>query len=122
MASPRATRPVPDVLERAFAPLHKRAFGLAVGLTAGFGVWCVTAFHVIMQPEGGPPIGLLAQYFYGYNITWGGAFIGLWWGFVAGFAAGWFVAFLRNLSLATWIFKARTTAELSQTSDFLDHI
>jgi hypothetical protein len=114
--------PLPDVVERAFAPLHKRALGTAVGLTAALAVFLVTAFHILVAGERGVPIGLLAQYFYGYNITWPGALIGMWWGFVAGFAAGWFVAFLRNLALATWVFRVRTRAELNQTSDFLDHI
>jgi hypothetical protein len=35
---------------------------------------------------------------------------------------GWFVAFCRNLAIATSIFITRTRAELSQTRDFLDHI
>jgi hypothetical protein len=111
-----------NILETAFAPLHKRALGVATGLTAGLALFAITAFHVVTRPTGGPPIHLLSQYFYGYEVSWQGALIGLWWGFVVGFVTGWFVAFVRNVALATWIFLVRTKAELAQTRDFLDHI
>jgi len=114
--------PVPDILERAFAPLHKLALGVAVGVTAGLVVLVVTVFHVVAQPVGGPPLYLLVNYFYGYSVTWTGALVGFWWGMVAGFSAGWFTAFLRNLALAIWIFVVRTKAELARNSDLLDHI
>jgi hypothetical protein len=118
----RAADPLTRILASAFAPVHKRALGMATGLTAGIGLFVVTAFHVVVRPPNAPPIGLLAQYFYGYEVSWQGALIGLWWGFVVGFVTGWFVAFVRNLTLATWIFIVRTKAELAQTRDFLDHI
>ena len=113
---------MPDVLQRVFAPLHKMALGLAVGVTAGLCVFVLTAFHVIVAPPDALNIWLLSHYFYGYDVTWRGAFIGFWWAFVSGFAAAWFLAFMRNLALAIWVFVVRTKAELSQTSDFLDHI
>lgn len=106
----------------AFAPLHKRAFGMAVGLTAGLAVLSLTAFHLIVRPAEAIDIGLLRQFFQGYSVSWPGALIGFAWGFFAGFVAGWFTAFSRNLFLATWIFIGRTKAELSATRDFLDHI
>ena len=114
--------PLTDVLAQAFAPIHKRALGIATGLTVGLVVFVVTAFHVMTRPATAPPIDLLAQYFHGYEVSWPGAFIGLWWGAVVGFITGWFVAFVRNLALATWIFVVRTKAELAQKRDFLDHI
>jgi hypothetical protein len=113
---------VTRVLVRAFAPLHKRALGMAVGLTAGALVFLLTAFHIVVDPVDGPNIWLLGQYFRGYRVTWPGALVGFWWAFVAGFAAGWFFAFVRNLVVATWIFAVRTKASLAQTQDFLDHI
>lgn len=113
---------MPDALQRAFAPLHKMALGLAVGLTAGLAVFVLTAFHVIAAPPVAPNIGLLSQYFYGYSVSWQGAFIGFWWALVSGFAAAWFLAFLRNVALAIWVFAIKTRVELNETSDFLDHI
>ncbi|HEX7779305.1 MAG TPA: hypothetical protein VF424_08715 [Vicinamibacterales bacterium] len=121
MTVPTDPDSVNRVLAQAFAPMHKRALGVAVGLTAGLLVFAVTVFHVIASP-GDAPLHLLSQYFYGYSETWRGAFIGAWWGFVAGFAAGWFLAFVRNFSLAVWMFIVRAKASLAQGSDFLDHI
>jgi hypothetical protein len=121
MAVPTDTNSVDRALAQAFAPMHKRALGVALGLTVALAIFAVTAFHIIAQPSD-IPIDLLAQYFYGYDTTWRGAFIGMWWGFVAGFAAGWFLAFVRNFAVATWVFIVRAKASLAQSSDFLDHI
>jgi len=106
----------------AFAPVHKMALGVAVGTVTGAVIFAITIFHVIVRPANAIDIGLLAQYFYGYEISWQGAFVGLFWGFVSGFVTGWFVAFVRNFVVAVRIFTVRTKAELLQTKDFLDHI
>jgi hypothetical protein len=119
---PRPGPPVEVVLARAFAPMHKRVLGTAVGLTAAIVIFGLTAFHVIVRPPGALSIELLSQYFYGYDVSWRGAFIGAWWGFVAGFVAGWFAAFLRNFAMAVWLVVVRAKAHLSETRDFLDHI
>ena len=110
------------VLARAFAPMHKRVLGLAAGITAGVTVWLLTAFHVVAQPKDALSIELLAQVFYGYDVTWRGAFVGAWWAFVAAFVAGWFAAFLHNLTLAIWLTVVRVKANLRETRDFLDQI
>ena len=104
-----------------FAPVDKRAFGVAIGTVTGLGIFAVTAIDLV---RGIPWRGLrlLAQYFAGYDLTWDGALIGLLWGFAVGFCAGWFVAFTRNLALAIMLFILRTRAELDTTRDFLDHI
>ena len=114
--------PVERTLRRAFAPIHKRALGVASGIVAALATFAVTAFHVIAAPSDAPNLGLLAQYFYGYDVTWRGALIGAWWSFIAAFVAGWFDAFVRNLVIATWLFILRTKADLAGTTDFLDHI
>lgn len=105
----------------AFAPLHKRAFGIAIGVVAGLAIFLITAYQVILPTEAGSTA-LLGQYFQGYSISWKGAFIGLLWGFGVGFVMGWFVAFVRNLVIATSVFITRTREELRATRDFLDHI
>jgi len=104
-----------------FAPVDKRAFGVAIGTVTGLGIFALTAINLL---RGTPWRGLrlLAQYFVGYDLTWEGALIGLFWGFAVGFCAGWFVAFTRNLALAISLFILRTRAELDTTRDFLDHI
>lgn len=113
---------MPEELVLAFAPLDKRALGIAVGLTLGTGVFALTAFHIIASPSKAMDISLLAQYFYGYTVSWKGALLGSVWGFFSGFVAGWFTAFCRNMLFAMFIFIGRTKAELTATRDFLDHI
>ncbi len=113
---------VPADLALAFAPLHKRAFGTAVGAATGLVFFGITALHLILRPETHVPLWLLAEYFYGYTVSWQGAFVGLFWGFFVGFVAGWFLAFCRNLAITVSIFITRSRAELAATRDFLDHI
>lgn len=114
--------PTDDQLSLAFAPVHKRALGVAVGLVSGLFLFALTAFHLILPKPDQANLNLLAEYFYGYDVSWRGAGIGLCWGFLTGFVTGWFVAFARNFAVAARFFLLRTKAELSQTRDFLDHI
>jgi hypothetical protein len=109
-------------LALAFAPLHKRAFGVALGVALGLLLFLLTALVVLRGGEAPFPIGYLGQYLYGYTVSWRGAFVALGWGFVVGFVGGWFFAFVRNLTVAISLFAIRTRAQLSATRDFLDHI
>ncbi len=114
---------LPPRLLLAFAPLHKRALGLAFGTACALLVFGVTVVHLLfVRPRDALNLYLLGQYFYGYTVSWTGAFIGAWWGFFTGFVAGWFLAFARNFALALSLFITRTRAELQQSRDFLDHI
>jgi hypothetical protein len=82
----------------------------------------LTVAGLLLDPQGQVNLALLAQYFAGYAVTWTGAFVGAAWGFFVGFVVGWFTAFVRNLTVALWIFAVRARAELRATRDFLDHI
>jgi hypothetical protein len=113
---------VPPLLALAFAPVHKRAFGMAAGAANAMLAFGVTAIYLLRRPDPGFNLGLLGEFFYGYTVSWRGAFVGAAWSFVAGFAAGWFFAFCRNLVLATYLFVTRERQVLAQTRDFLDHI
>jgi hypothetical protein len=121
MTQPLPT-PLPPDLELAFEPLHKRAFGIAVGVASGLIFFLITAVVLVRRPDPAPAIHVLDQYFYGYTVSWGGAFLALAWGFVVGFVAGWFTAFTRNLVIAASLWLTRTRAELDATRDFMDHI
>ncbi len=114
------TLPTEAVL--AFAPLHKRAFGVAVGFASGLILFLITVISVLRGPHPGFSLGLLRIYFAGYTVSWTGAVIGFGWGFLVGFVAAWFLAFCRNVILALSIFVIRARSELSATRDFLDHI
>jgi hypothetical protein len=111
----------PPSFEPLFARAHKRALGVAVGLTAGLGVFLLTAVHVAFGPMG-TRLDLLNQYFYGYTVSWSGAFIGLAWGFATGFIAGWLLGFVHNFTVSLWMFLVRTRNDLKRTRNFLDHI
>jgi hypothetical protein len=114
--------PVISAMLYAFAPLHKRAFGVAVG-TAGAAFMVLLTLAGLLLPGAREfPLWLLSQYFQGYSVTVPGVFVGALWGFVVAFIAGWFVAFCRNLALAISAFLIRTRAELDSTREFLDHI
>src|SRR5262245_16622527 len=92
----------------ATAPMHKRAFGIALGTVSGAFLFLLTVFHIIVNPAKALDIGLLSQYFYGYELTWRGAFVALAWGLATGFVAGWFIAFVRNLVVAITMFALKT--------------
>lgn len=111
---------MPPALVLAFAPLDKRAFGVAIGVAAGLMFFLMTVVVLLRGTD--PGLYLLNEYFYGYAVSWTGAIVGIFWGFLVGFVAGWFIAFCRNLALAISIFISRTRGELHATADFLDHI
>jgi hypothetical protein len=109
-------------LRFAFAPIHKRALGLALGTVVGLSISLLTLLDLLMDKEGVVPLSLLAQYFAGYDESVRGVVIGGFWGFVVGAVAGWFLAFARNVFLGLWLLVVRSRNELARTRDFLDHI
>jgi hypothetical protein len=115
-------REAEEQLLLAFAPLYKRAFGIAMGMAGALVMFALTLSVLLRSPASHFPLNLLDEYFYGYSVSWRGLVIGTAWGFGVGFVIGWFIAFCRNLALAISIFTIRARAELTETRDFLDHI
>lgn len=115
-----ATLP-PEVIS-AFEPLHKRALGMAIGTATGLVFFLATAVVLLRPGVEAPDLRILDEYFYGYTVSWAGAFIALAWGFFAGFVMGWFAAFCRNSIIAVSLWLGRNRSELEATRDFLDHI
>lgn len=120
--SPSASGQLPRELLLGFAPLHKAAFGVAVGVAGALLVFAATALTILRGTEHLIHLGLLATYFRGYSTSWGGALIGAAWGGLVGFIFGWFTAFVRNLVMAVSLFLIWTRADLERTREFLDHI
>ncbi len=120
-SAPHPDGQLPSELLLAFAPLHKAAFGAAVGAACGLLVFGFTALTLLRHVTG-VNLELLSVYFRGYSLSWTGALIGGAWGGFVGFVFGWFTAFCRNLVLAVSLFVIRTRAELARTRDFLDHV
>jgi hypothetical protein len=119
-------RPTPPHVEaqivRAFAPLDKRALGVAMGVAGALVVAAVTMMSMLMDPAQRFPLALLAQYFAGYSVSVPGVFIGAAWAFATGFCWGWFIAFARNLMLSLWLLSVRVRADMATSRDVLDHL
>jgi len=113
--------PVPDPLLRAFAPMHRTAMGVAWGVVGG-GLLALASLVLVLRGKDIVDLGLLAQFFAGYSVSWSGVFIGLLWGFGVGFALGYGFAFARNAAVWIWLTVIRSRAEMDQYSDFLDHL
>jgi hypothetical protein len=109
-------------LQLAFAPVHKRAFGVATGAAGATFMVLLTAVAMVSPRAKEFPLMLLRQFFSGYSVSLKGLLIGAAWGFAVAFIAGWFAAFCRNLALAISAFMIQARAELTETRDFLDHI
>jgi hypothetical protein len=115
-------RSVESALDLAFAPLHKRCLGVAVGVALAVLVALASVVHLVRSPGEPYPLVLLEQYFLGYTVSWTGAAVGAFWAFWLGFVLGWSFAFLRNLVLAVTAFFFRARAEMAENRGFLDHI
>ena len=74
--------------------LSKKAFALASGILWAICIFLATIY--VMLKGGGHTIVLLQQFFWGYNISWGGAFLGLIYGFIYGFVYGWLFVLFYN--------------------------
>jgi hypothetical protein len=122
MSSDAHDDPAAEMLLRsAFAWLDRVALGLAIGVWCGLAFFLATALLIVKGAAPiGPHLGLLAQYFPGYTVTWTGSLLGLAYGFVAGFAFGWAVAFLRNVLLSVYLHVVKFRARLSSMDSFLD--
>ena len=75
--------------------LRVRALGIAVGVVWGLYVLLDTIW-LIWRGGAGTAFQSLKSLYPGYDLTYGGAFVGLIWGFVDGFVAGVLVAWLYN--------------------------
>jgi protoporphyrinogen oxidase len=93
-------RPTLDhLLRTAFARYDPLALAVAVSVVAGVGLFIATAMVILTQDPGEavPPISLLGYYFFGYTVSWPGAFLGLVEAAAGGFAFGGVVAAAINL-------------------------
>lgn len=92
-------------LKRAVMKLNGRAWGIALGLLAGFGLFFATIFLVIRGGHGepvGPHLGLLHIYFPGYRVTFAGSLIGFVYAFVVGYGLGRLVGAVYNYLVRAW--------------------
>ncbi len=84
-------------LRRAIQRLNERAWGIAVGLLLGGGLFVATAVLVLRGGiYVGAHLGLLSVYFPGYHVSWLGAVVGFVYGFVLGYGIGRVVGAMYN--------------------------
>lgn len=84
-------------VDRALLRLNGRAWGIALGLLLGGGLFVATNVLVL---KGGPNVGnhlqLLAVYFPGYRVTFLGSLIGFVYAFVVGYGIGRLIGVVYN--------------------------
>lgn len=76
--------------------LSIKALALTSGILWGLAVFLVTIWITVTE-SGGTTLGKLHKFYFGYSVSWGGAFIGLLWGFVDGLICGAIFAWLYNI-------------------------
>lgn len=86
------------MLQTALRRLNARAWGIAVGMLLGFGLFLATNLLVV---QGGPNMGrhlsLLSVYFPGYRVSFFGSLIGFVYAFVIGYGLGRLIGVMYNL-------------------------
>lgn len=77
--------------------LNTTIVALVFGLLLGFGIFLATIILVLKGGDSvGPHLGLLGQYFIGYQVTYIGSLIGFAYGFLTGYISGYVIAWLYN--------------------------
>jgi hypothetical protein len=90
-------RQLESLVIRRLIRLNAIIHGVVFGLVTGTIILIATLWLVIKGgPVVGPHLGLLNQFFYGYEVTYVGSLIGFGYGFLTGFIIGYLVAFLYN--------------------------
>lgn len=85
------------LINQAIARLRASVMAIAIGLTAGTGLFVATIWLVIRGGDPvGPTLGLLHHFLPGYSVTWAGAFLGFFYAALLGAIVGWVVAFIYN--------------------------
>lgn len=86
-----------ELIQRAALRMSAVTSGVVFGLLSGGGLFLATVWLVMKGgPHPGPHLGLLSQFFPGYDVTLAGAVVGLFYAFVAGYCAGFVLARIYN--------------------------
>ena len=89
------------VIGQAVARLRASVIAVTFGIVGGLMLFVATVWLIILGPTGGsehvgPTLGLLANFFPGYSVTWSGAVVGAFYGALSGAIAGFVLAVLYN--------------------------
>jgi protoporphyrinogen oxidase len=98
---PLADAPTEEWILEAFGRYDPVALGVALGAVLGLGLFFATAVLLLLGGQSvGPNLAVLRSYFPGFEVTWGGALLGLLEAGSGGFGLGWSLAGLINLVVA----------------------
>lgn len=115
-----AQKGIPEPVIITFGRLDPKALGLAISVVFGAILFLATLVLVLRGgPVVGPNLSLLAQYFPGYSVTWGGSILGLLYGALCGFIFGYGFAQLRNGVAHLFLLSVKRRAERATISDLL---
>lgn len=87
-----------QILERAVLRLNANILGIVLGIIAGLGIFVATNFLILKGGDVvGPHLGLLANFFPFYRVTFFGSIIGFGYGLLTGYVAGFVIATVYNI-------------------------
>ena len=78
--------------------LNAKAMAISIGILWGASVFLATVW-ILITGSGGDTMSKLNVFYIGYSVSWGGAFIGLVYGFIDGLIGGFLVVLLYNAFL-----------------------
>ena len=89
------------VIGQAVARLRASVMAVTFGIVGGLMLFVATVWLIILGPTGGsehvgPTLGLLANFFPAYSVTWSGAVVGAFYGALSGAIAGFVLAVIYN--------------------------
>lgn len=112
---------VQEAFTHVFVKLDPLAFGTALGLAAGLLLFFSTLLVVITSSEtAADMLGNLREYIPGFAISVQGSFAGLFFGVIAGFVAGWGIAFMRNTVIVIYMAFIQRRAQIQILRTILD--
>lgn len=86
------------MLGRAVLRLNANVLGLVLGIITGLAIFVATNFLILKGGAVvGPHLGLLRNFFPYYSVTFLGSIVGLGWGLISGYVAGFVIASIYNL-------------------------
>jgi hypothetical protein len=90
-----------DIIHSAVASLRASVMAVVFGMVGGAGLFVATAWLLVRGGDNvGATLSLLRHFYPGYSVTWGGAFVGFFYGALTGAVLGYVIALLYNFFAA----------------------
>jgi protoporphyrinogen oxidase len=114
---------LPPAVSAALAKIDSLGLAVALGTVSGLTLLLATLW-LLLRGGGvnGPTLELLANFYWGYQLSPAGAVIGALYGFGTGFILGWLFAVVKNALTAFGIYRLKRKSELLKLQDFWEHL